>query len=451
VEKPRTKGRLGSVIGEKWRIEKALGSGGMASVYSAVNLNNGFRVAVKILSDQCSKEEETRKRFLREGYFANKVDHEGIANVMDDGVTEDGALYLIMELLEGKTLEERRVASSGTIPFDDSIDIILAVADVLAAAHDAGLVHRDVKPQNVFITNHARIKLLDFGVAGKRQVNDESTRTGAGYGTPMYMAPEQMTGEERIDARVDVFALASTMYRILSGKFPFEASSLADYLVATLRTKPARLDTLVREVSPALAEVVARALASEPDQRYPDARAFAAAINKALQPERQAYTEETVALATLKMNHEDFDTTTVLHDPQGHGRHALASGVAPPPPPARSSSPSVPPRAPSSSPSVPPAPRAPSSSPSVPPPRAASSSPSVPPAPRAPSGLELGPAPARGVHRSTPPSAATATPTRWPGPLARFLQDPHARSYVAFVALGLALATTILVLAWALR
>jgi len=360
-------GRLGSVVGGKWRIEKALGRGGMAVVYSAVNVNNGFRVALKILSDSSTTDEETKRRFLREGYYANKVDHEGVANVIDDGVTDDGAVYLIMELLEGTSLEERRVADSGKIPLDDALDIILSVADVLAAAHDAGLVHRDVKPENVFLTKAGRVKLLDFGIAGKRQDHDEATLTGTGYGTPMYMAPEQMSADERIDARVDVFALAATMYRILSGEYPFRAGSLTDYLIAVLRTKPTHLDTLVPEVSPALAEVVARGLASEPDERYQDARAFAAAINKALTPERASGAEETVVLGTLKMHADDLVKTELFVSDRSSAHPAVrtagASAPPPPPPESRPSMPSVDPQ-PMGPPSSVAAPESPASSPS---------------------------------------------------------------------------------------
>ena len=298
-------------------MERALAAGGMASVYVALNINTGFRAAVKVLADEVVGDEATRTRFLREGYYANSVDHEGVVSIIDDGVTDDGAPYLIMDLLEGETLEERRRAASGKLPFEDVIDVTLAVAEILAAAHDEGLVHRDVKPQNIFLTKDGHVKLLDFGIAGRSQTED-STRTGAGYGTPMYMAPEQMTGDEHIDARADVFALASTMHRLLSGEFPFKATGFSEYLVATLRTKPPRLDTLVPEVPPAVADVVDRALSAEPDARYADGRAFASAIVKALHANgapRATESEsdnDTVVLPTLKMNAGEIGQTTVM-------------------------------------------------------------------------------------------------------------------------------------------
>jgi serine/threonine protein kinase len=222
-----------------------------------------------------------------------------------------------MALLEGETLEERRCAASGKLPFEDVIDVTLSIAEILAAAHDQGLVHRDVKPQNVFLTNDGHVKLLDFGIAGRSQAPD-STRTGAGYGTPMYMAPEQMTGDEAIDARADVFALASTMHRVLSGEFPFKGTNLSEYLMATLRTKPPRLDTLVPEVPTAVADVVERALSAEPDARHADGRSFASAIIKALHDGATGVAEtenDTVVLRTLKMHAEALVRTQVMEKP----------------------------------------------------------------------------------------------------------------------------------------
>jgi serine/threonine-protein kinase len=338
VKVPRTSGRVGTVLGARWRVEKALASGGMASVYAAVNVNTGFRAAVKVLADAALDDEETKKRFLREGYYANSVDHAGVVGIIDDGVTDDGAPFLIMELLEGETLEERRRAASGKLPFEDVIDVTLSVADILAAAHDEGLVHRDVKTQNVFVTKDGHVKLLDFGIAGRSQTQS-STRTGAGFGTPMYMAPEQITGDEHIDARADVFALASMMYLLLSGAFPFKGTNLSEYLMAMLRTKPTRLDTLVPEVPAGVADVVARALSAEPDARHAEGRAFASAIVKALHadgvPGATETVTDTVVLRTLKMQADSLVRTAVMEKPAPPA--LVSSGLAPSLPPAPSS------------------------------------------------------------------------------------------------------------------
>lgn len=356
VRAPRTGGRVGAVLGEKWRVERALAAGGMASVYVALNINTGFRAAVKVLADEFVNDEATRTRFLREGYYANSVDHEGVVSIIDDGMTEDGAPYLIMVLLEGETLEERRLAAGGKLPFEEVIEVTLAVAEILAAAHDEGLVHRDVKPQNVFLTKDGRVKLLDFGIAGRSQT-EGSRRTGAGFGTPMYMAPEQMTGDEHIDARADVFALASTMHRLLSGEFPFKAAGVAEYLVATLRTKPPRLDTLVPEVPAAIADVVDRALSAEPSARHAGGRAFASAIIKALHANgapRATHKEsdsETVVLPTLKMNAREVGRTRVMERsalplPLSSGLTPSIPSDKPTPMPSRASNSPAPPRFP---------------------------------------------------------------------------------------------------------
>jgi serine/threonine-protein kinase len=274
------RGRVGTVTDGKWRIDRRIAKGGMASVYAASHTATGFRVAIKILSRDATEHDEARARFLREGKLANAVDHEGVIDIIDDGITADGRPFLIMELLEGETLEEKRARSEGgRLGVADVAKVSLAIADVLAAAHDAGLVHRDVKPLNVFLTTSGVVKLLDFGVAGKRMQSEECTMTGAGCGTPLFMAPEQITGDAPIDARADVFALGATMYRLLSGRFPFPGDNLVQYLHLLLSAgPPKRLDAFVPGVDAALADVVERALAREPEKRFPDARTMASAI-----------------------------------------------------------------------------------------------------------------------------------------------------------------------------
>jgi serine/threonine-protein kinase len=194
-----------------------------------------------------------------------------------------------MELLEGETLDARRRKNElERLSIDETIRVSLALADILAAAHDAGLVHRDVKPSNVFLTKHGSVKLLDFGVAGNQQFDDGSDLTGAGCGTPLYMAPEQITGGRPIDARADIYALGATMYRLLSGRHVYEATTLPEYLHKMFGGKDAeRLDDIVLGVDAALADVVERALALDPDERFVDARSMKAAIQRAVANARQ--------------------------------------------------------------------------------------------------------------------------------------------------------------------
>src|SRR5579859_4899448 len=165
------------VLKRKWRIVRLLGVGGMAAVYEAVHVN-GSRVAIKQLHLELSLDAELRERFLREGYAANKVEHPGAVRVIDDDCAEDGSVFLIMELLEGETLAMRvkRIGKMSEASVLVMADLLL---EVLAAAHDKGIVHRDVKPENVFVTRDGGLKLLDFGVARVREATTLATHTGS--------------------------------------------------------------------------------------------------------------------------------------------------------------------------------------------------------------------------------------------------------------------------------
>ena len=226
-------GRIGAVINGKWQIDARLGSGGMATVYAATH-RNGARAAIKMLHANLSRDPSTRARFLREGYVANAVGHPGVVGVLDDGVAEDGAAFLVLELLEGETVEARRLAKGGQLP----VDLVLAVADealeALGAAHKKGIVHRDVKPDNVFLTDEGQTKLLDFGLARMKELNAEATQTGVTLGTPEFMPPEQAMGmRDQIDARTDLWALGATLYTLLTGRHVHDAQTIHEQLIAS--------------------------------------------------------------------------------------------------------------------------------------------------------------------------------------------------------------------------
>jgi serine/threonine-protein kinase len=274
---------VGTILARKWRIEERLGSGSSATVYRAEHWNNGRRVAVKVLHPDSARSAQSRTRFLREGRLANDIKHEGVVGVIDDGETDDGCPFLIMDLLEGETLDQQRKASpEGRLPIRDAVNACLAVLDVLAVAHEAGIVHRDIKPQNLFVTKSGRLKLLDFGIAGAVERGGTGvTRTSAGLGTPLFMAPEQITGDRTIDARADIWGVGATLYFLVAGRFPFERILLAEYLAAT-RERPPRLDAIASGVPAPIADVVERALAFEPAGRWPDAKAMSAALEKVL-------------------------------------------------------------------------------------------------------------------------------------------------------------------------
>src|SRR5262245_22960662 len=218
----RAEARLGSVLRGKWRLDEVLGVGGMASVYAATHRNQS-RAAIKLVHPEIASEPEVTERFLREGYLANAVDHPGTAKVIDDDVSDDGSPFLVIELLEGETVEQRWERKGRRLPVYEVIAIADKLLDVLAVAHDKGIVHRDLKPENLFLTTSSDLKVLDFGIARMRELPAEGhtrTRLGALLGTPAFMAPEQARGRwDEVDARTDIWAVGATLFTLLTGRF----------------------------------------------------------------------------------------------------------------------------------------------------------------------------------------------------------------------------------------
>jgi len=208
----RVHARVGSVLRGKWRLDEVIGVGGMASVFAATHRNQS-RVAIKMLHPEVSLDAEVTARFLREGYVANAVGHPGTVAVLDDDVAEDGAPFLVMELLEGETLDEL-LNRSGPRSFEEAASLVHQLLDVLAAAHDRHIVHRDIKPENLFLTHEGRLKVLDFGIARLRELSISSgggTSAGSVLGTPPFMAPEQAHGHwDQVDGRTDLWAAGAT-------------------------------------------------------------------------------------------------------------------------------------------------------------------------------------------------------------------------------------------------
>jgi hypothetical protein len=288
----RASPRVGRLLDEKWRLERLLGVGGMAAVYAARH-RNGARAAVKILHPELAREGEVRTRFLQEGYAANKVEHPGAVQVLDDDVVkggdDDGAAYIVMELLEGESLLDRARRNAAPLPEAEVLAIAEGVLEVLEAAHAHGIVHRDLKPENLFLVRPStpppaldsvvreppvRVKVLDFGIA---RIADGGgrTRVGTALGTPSYMAPEQAKGRrDEIDGRTDLFALGATMFRVLTGRRVHDADTAPEILakMATLPAPPVR--SVAPEVSETLASIIDRALRFARADRYADAKAM---------------------------------------------------------------------------------------------------------------------------------------------------------------------------------
>jgi eukaryotic-like serine/threonine-protein kinase len=269
--------RVGKVVRDRWHLDALLGVGGTAAVYAATH-RNGKRVALKVLHRELSANPEMRQRFVDEGYVANCVEHPGAVSVIDDDVTEDGLVFLIMDLLEGETLDQM-VGDGGWLLPVRVLTIADAVLDILAAAHDKGIVHRDVKPDNIFITRDGKVRLLDFGIAWMTiPGRTHSTETGA-LGTPAFMPPEQARGQwEQLDGRTDLWALGATMFFLLTGRDVHEAETVNEELLSAMTKRAPSLGQLAPHLPKPLIELVDRALAFEQGDRWPSAREMQAAV-----------------------------------------------------------------------------------------------------------------------------------------------------------------------------
>jgi eukaryotic-like serine/threonine-protein kinase len=265
--------RVGTVINGKWTIERLIGQGGMAVVYAAKHRNRK-RAAIKMLLSELSANSAIRERFLREGYVANSVGHVGAVRVDDDDVTEDGAAYLVMELLEGETVHARCERSSCRLALDVAVAIAAQLLDVLQAAHAVGVVHRDLKPDNLYLTRVGTLKVLDFGIARLRELgqSDRATQTGSIMGTPAFMAPEQARGRwERVDARTDLWAVGALLFTLVTGRQVHQAETANETLALACIQRAAPIRSVDPTIPEPVADVIDRALSYESAARFQDA------------------------------------------------------------------------------------------------------------------------------------------------------------------------------------
>lgn len=285
----RSQSRVGRVLRGKWHLDQLVGIGGMAAVYAATH-RNGNRAAVKILHTELTIDPGIRARFAREAKAANVVGHHGVVAVIDDDVAEDGALFLVMELLEGETLDARRVRYGGTIEVDEVLSIADRVLSVLVAAHEKQVIHRDLKPENILIDLNGDVKVLDFGIAKLQQDlqgGTVGTRSGAPMGTPDYMSPEQARGRwELVDGQSDLWALGATMFNILTGRMVHQGQTVSELLLSAMTEQAVSLAQVLPAASPALVEVVDRALAFDKAKRWPNAGVMQEAVRAAYHAQR---------------------------------------------------------------------------------------------------------------------------------------------------------------------
>ena len=277
--------RVGQTLCGKWQIDRLIDTGGMAAVFSATH-RNGKKVAIKMLFPHISANAEIRERFLREGYVANKVDHPGAVSVLDDDKAEDGAVFLVMELLDGESLESWIARAGGKLRTSDVLAVADQALDVLGAAHAKGIVHRDVKPANLFSLKNGQIKVLDFGLARLRDPKIGGAQTAAGtiMGTAAYMPPEQARGKpDEIDGRTDLFAMGAVMFRALTGRYVHNHPKSDERLFAAMKDHAPSLKTVLPNAPGEVVQIVDRALQFERDARWPTAAMMRLAVRSAYQ------------------------------------------------------------------------------------------------------------------------------------------------------------------------
>jgi serine/threonine-protein kinase len=276
---------LGLKIGN-YKITAAIGEGGMGAVYRAVHESLGRSAAVKVLLPEISSSRDMVARFFNEARSAASIRHPGIVEAYDFGFLPDGRAYIIMELLEGESLASR--LHRGRMPHVRALQIVRSVARALHAAHERGIVHRDIKPDNIFLVpdpempTGERVKLLDFGIAklGGNGAEAGLTQTGTVMGTPTYMAPEQCRGAGSVDRRADLYALGCILYEMLCGRPPFVAEGAGDVIAHHLYFQPRPPRTFDPGIAPPLEALVLALLQKDPAHRPPTALALVDAIDR---------------------------------------------------------------------------------------------------------------------------------------------------------------------------
>ncbi|MCA8978601.1 MAG: protein kinase [Planctomycetes bacterium] len=274
----------GRLVAGRYRIGSLLGEGGMGAVYEAVQEDLGRPVAIKVMHENLQVATEALARFQREAKAAASLGHPNIAQVTDFGADE-GRAYLVMDRLPGASLASI-LEREGRLSPDRACGITVQLLSALEAAHGAGFVHRDIKPDNIFIVPMAGVgeivKVLDFGVAKLLdEANAEKPLTALGQilGSPAYMAPEQVRALP-VDARADIFAVGATMYRALSGALPFDVATLAELVRAIVSETPKPLEALAPGIDPNLDAIVAKAMQKDPNARFASAREMREAVER---------------------------------------------------------------------------------------------------------------------------------------------------------------------------
>jgi len=314
---------VGSVIGERYHVLKLLGAGGMGRVYLAEHVKMGRQCALKVLHPAMARDGDAISRFNREAANASRIDHPNVAAIYDFGETPDSLLYLAMQYIEGETLTQIMKAQGAIAPLRVA-DIVRQAAEGLHAAHGMGIVHRDLKPDNIMVSRGAdgvdSVKVVDFGIAKATGERSQGvTRTGIVVGTPEYMSPEQLAGEE-VDGRSDQYSLALVAFNLLTGDLPFPSASTGTLVVMRLTQEPRSLAEVCPDVDwpNELQVAMSRALDRDPSRRFASTRDFAHALHAgiAMMPARTVTKGATRPIESVPSD----AATTVVSRPPRSGR-----------------------------------------------------------------------------------------------------------------------------------
>ncbi|MGI5237716.1 serine/threonine-protein kinase [Dactylosporangium sp. CA-139066] len=271
----------GDVLGDRYRLDEFVASGGMGQVFRATDKTLGRTVAVKVLLPGHVSNVEFGRRFRSEARLMASIGHPGVVGVYDYGETPEGTLFLVMAYVDGRPLGEL-IAAEGTLSVEETLAIVAQAADALHAAHEKGIIHRDVKPGNLLVGEGGAVTLVDFGVARSESVTSV-TKVNAVIGTALYMSPEQASGDP-ISPSADIYALGVVAYHCLTGAPPFNGNSPLEIAIKHLQDEP---PPLPEDLPAATRALVERAMAKDPEERFPTAAAMAAAARSAADPTQE--------------------------------------------------------------------------------------------------------------------------------------------------------------------
>ncbi|MFY9225763.1 MAG: protein kinase [Blastocatellia bacterium] len=308
---------IGYVIDNKYRIESKIAEGGMSNIYRANHLQLEIPVAVKVMHERLVSDEKAIRRFRREAQSAMRIRHTNAITVLDFGVTDRKLVYLIMEYLQGMTLTER-LKQQALLPLKEINNIFQQVCAAVRIAHRRGIIHRDLKPENIFIQHDGDvevIKVLDFGIAKLQFGSEKLTQVGSSLGSPHYMAPEQLSDNENIDLRADIYSLGVILFELLTGDTLFSGTSATSVAYKHLTEKPRSILDLRSDLPEELDLIVQKALEKEVESRYEDAGTFAEELAEVflnLCPDEKLVDSATRKVKAVKQEETDDDSTTFL-------------------------------------------------------------------------------------------------------------------------------------------